>query len=326
MMNRRGLLRAAPAGLLLWSVRAPGQQPARMPVIGLLITHPPVTDPVVEAVRTGLRAYGYRDGENIRLEVRTALGQLDRVPALADELLKLKVDVIVLANEVALRAVTRLTKTIPVVMSGYTDDPAAIGWIENYRHPGGNVTGVFTVNSALTAKRLELVRETLPNAAHIAVVFDPTFGKRQLSEVQRVSPTLGVRASPIEVAGSDRLRDAFDQAKRLRVAAVLLVWSPLFYVNTDRIAALGIETRMPIFTDVNTFVEAGGLLSYGSAGLASFERVGYYVDRLLKGTKAADLPVEQMTNIKLVVNLKTARAIGVKIPESVLVRADQILQ
>jgi putative ABC transport system substrate-binding protein len=324
-MNRRRLLRAVSAGALCSSLPLAGQQRARVPMIGMLITHPPVTDPVVEAVRTGLRAYGYRDGDNIRLEVRTALGQLDRVPRLARELVELKVEVIVLANEVALRAVTALTSTIPIVMSGYTDDPAAIGWIDNYRRPGGNVTGVFTVNSALIAKRLELLREMLPAASHIAVVFDPTFGKRQLGEAQGLAPALGLRVSPIEVHSAERLPQAFDEARRAHAAAVLLLWSPLFYVNAKRVGALSVETRLPVFSDNDVLVESGALLSYGSQGLASFERLGYYIDRLLKGAKAADLPVEQMTNIKLVVSLKAAKAIGMKVPESILVRADQVL-
>lgn len=236
-MNRRELLVAG--GLLLVPAHVSAQQPGRVPVVGMLITHPPVTDPVVEALRTGLRQYGYEDGRNIKLEVRSALGQLDRVPALAEEILRLKPDVIVLANEPALRAVTRATSTIPVVMAGYTDDPAAIGWIESYRHPGGNVTGAFTVNSALVAKRLELLKETLPNVSRVAVLWDPVFGQRQLEEAQRVAPTLGMRLQPAQVRSPQGLAPAFAEAKRMNAGAVLLVWSPMFYVNLGRIAALG---------------------------------------------------------------------------------------
>ena len=160
-MKRRNAL-ATIASCLLWPAMAPAQPSKRIPVVGMLITHPPVTDPVVEAVRTGLRQHGYEDGNNIKLEVRSALGQLDRVPALAQELVQLKVDVIVVANDPALRAVLKATSTIPIVMTGYTDDPTAMGWIESYRRPGKNVTGAFTVNAALIAKRLALVKEMLP--------------------------------------------------------------------------------------------------------------------------------------------------------------------
>ncbi len=325
-MNRRELLVAMAGGLILAPPEGFAQQPGRIPVVGMLITHPPVTDPVVEAVRTGLRQYGYEDGRNIKLEVRTALGHLDRVSALAQELVRLGVDVIVVANEPALRAATQATSTIPIVMAGYTDDPAAIGWIESYRRPGGNVTGAFTVNSALISKRLELLKETLPNVSRVAILWDRTFGQRQLEEAQRVAPPLRLRLQPIEVRGLQDLAPAFEAAKRASAGALLLVWSPLFYVNAARVAALGLETNLPIFSDSNIVVEAGGLLSYGSLGTASFVRAGYYVARLLKGDKAADLPVEQMSNIKLVVNVKTAKALGVAVPESILLRADEVIR
>jgi putative ABC transport system substrate-binding protein len=206
------------------------------------------------------------------------------------------------------------------------DDPAAAGWIDGYRRPGGNVTGVFTVNSALISKHLELLKETLPNVSRVAVLWDPVFGRRQLEELQRLAPAAGVRLQPIEVRGPQELPAAFGTARQLNASAVLLVWTPVFYVHRARVAALGLETKLPIFSDMSNLTEAGGLLSYGSFGLASFVRAGYYVDRLLKGAKAADLPVEQMTNIRLLVNLKTAKALGIRIPQSVLVRADEVIQ
>jgi putative ABC transport system substrate-binding protein len=325
-VNRRELLVAIAGGLILAPAKVFAQQPGRVPIVGMLITHPPVTDPVVEALRTGLRQHGYEDGRNIRLEVRTASGQLERVPALAEELVRLKVDVIVLANEPALRAVTKATRTIPIVMAGYTDDPAAIGWIESYRRPGGNVTGVFTVNAALISKHLELLKETLPNAARIAVLWDPVFGRRQLEEVQRVAPQLGLQPRPIEVRSPRDIAPAFQAAKRMRAGAILVVWTPLLYVHRERVAALGLEMKLPIITDMSAFVEVGALLSYGSLGNASFERAGYYVDRLLKGAKASELPVEQMSNIKLLVNMKTAKALGITIPQSILLRADKVIE
>jgi len=324
-VNRRELLVAIAGGLIL-SPEGAAQQPSRVPVVGMLITHPPVTDPVVEALRTGLRQHGYEDGRNVRLEVRTASGQLERVPALAEELVRLKVDVIVLANEPALRAVTQATSTIPVVMAGYTNDPAAIGWIESYRRPGGNVTGVFTVNAALIGKHLELLKETLPNAVRVAVLWDPVFGKRQLDEVQRVAPQLGLQPQPIEVRNLRDIAPAFDTAKRMRAAAILVVWTPLLYVHRERVAALGLEMKLPIFTDMSNFTEAGALLSYGSLGYESFVRAAYYVDRLLKGAKASELPVEQMSNIKLLVNMKTAKALGIVIPQSILLRAEEVIR
>jgi putative tryptophan/tyrosine transport system substrate-binding protein len=324
-MNRREAITAI-ASCALFPAIACAQESKRVPVVGMLITHPPITDPVVEAVRTGLRQYGYEDGKNIKLEVRTALGQLDRVPALARELVQLKPDVILLVNEPALRAVLQATKTIPIVMAGYTDDPAAMGWIESYRHPGGNVTGAFTVNSALIAKRMELIKEMLPKAARIAVFWDRSFGQRQLDEAQRVGPQLGLRLHPIEIRNAADIAPAFAQAKQAKVDAVLLVWTPLFYVNRAQIATLALEAKLPLISDHNLLTEVGGLLSYGSFGLASLIRGGRYIDQILKGAKPADLPVELMENIKLMINSTTAKALGIKIPESILVRADEVVR
>ena len=177
-----GLLVAAVLTLLV--IPAWAQQSAKIPVVGMLITHAPVDDRVVESVRIGLRQYGYEDGRNIKLEVRSALGQVERVPALAEELVRLKVDVLILVNEVALRAARQVTTTTPIVMVGYTDDPVDVGWIESYRRPGGNITGIFNSNSALVAKRLEILKESLPHASRVAVLWDDPFGRRQVEELR----------------------------------------------------------------------------------------------------------------------------------------------
>ncbi|HTS53821.1 MAG TPA: ABC transporter substrate-binding protein [Burkholderiales bacterium] len=301
------------------------QQPGRVPVVGMLITHPPVDDPVVESVRIGLRQYGYEDGKNIKLEVRSALGRVDRVPALAGELVRLRVDVIVLVNEVALQAVRQATMTIPIVMVGYTDDPVAVGWIESYRHPGGNVTGIFNVNSALAGKRLEILKETLPNVSRVAVLWD-NFGQRQLEELRHAAELLHVQLEPIQIQGPKDLAAAFKSARRKKAGAVYLTWSPVFYVHRVRLATLALESGLATVTDVDVEAEAGCLLSYGSGAYDSFVRAGYFVDRLLKGAKASDLPVEQISTLKLVVNLKTADALGTTIPQSILLRADEVIR
>ena len=324
-MKRRHALTTI-ASCLLWPAIAPAQPSKRVPVVGMLITHPPVNDPVVEALRAGLRQHGYEDGKNIKLEVRTALGQLDRVPALAQELVQLKVDVIVVANDPALRAVLKATNTIPIVMAGYTDDPTAMGWIESYRRPGRNVTGAFTMNSALIAKRLELLKEMLPKASRLAIFWERTFGVGQLEEAKRVSPKLGLELQPIEVSGPADIAAAFAGAKEMEADAVLLIWTPIFYVHRARIAALALDARLPLFSDTSVTTDAGGLLSYGSFGYDSFVRAARYIDRLLKGTTPAELAVERMENIKLVVNAKTAKALRIKIPESIMTRADEVIR
>jgi putative ABC transport system substrate-binding protein len=325
-MNRRNALRILALSAAAIAARVGAQQSGRVPIVGMLITHPPVTDKVVQALRNGLRQYGYEDGKNVGLEVRTALGQLDRVAGLAQELVRLPADVIVLVNEPALLAVRQATTTIPIVMVGFTDDPVTLGWIESYRHPGGNVTGIFNVNSALTAKRLEMLKETLPKVSRVAVLWDPAFGNRFVDELQRAGDLLRVQLQLIEVRGPEGIEPAFKTARKNKAGAVMLMWSPLFYIHRARVAGLALEAALPSVTDQDLITEAGCLLSYGSNAYFAFERAAYYVDRLLKGERAADLPVEQLSKLKLVVNLKTAKALGITIPNSIMVRADEVIR
>jgi putative ABC transport system substrate-binding protein len=315
------LLAAGCAAIPSWP-----QQGGNVPIVGMLVTHPPVDAPVVQALRSGLRKFGYEDGRNVKLEVRTALGHLDRVPALARELVQQRVAVIVVVNEVALRAVQQATSTIPIVMVGFMDDPVELGWIESYRRPGSNVTGIFNVNSELVAKRLEILKETLPSLSRVAVFWDPAFGRRQLEELQRPAGQLGVQLESIEISGPQDLEPAFKTAKRRKAGAVLMLWSPVFYVNRARIGPLALDAGLPTISDYDLLVRAGCLMSYGSEVNPAFERAAYFVDRLLNGAKAEELPVEQISKLKLIVNLNTARALGVKIPDTILLRADEVIR
>jgi len=324
-MNRREALILL-ASATLWRTVASAQEPKRLPVVGMLITHPPVTDAVVGYLRTGLREYGYDDGRTVRLEVRTALGHLDRVPALAEELVRMPVDVIVLVNEIALRAAQQLTTTIPIVTVGYIDDPVSMGWIESYRRPGGNITGIYNVNSALGAKRLEMLKELLPATSRVAALFDPAFGKRSLDALHPTARALGMELNPVALRAPASFEAGFRAAKAGRAQAVLLMWSPMFYLHRARIAELALQARLPTVTDLDSLTAAGCLLSYGSDGYYPFQRAAYFVDRLLKGARASDLPVEQVSKLKLAINLKTATALGIEIPQSILLRADEIIQ
>ena len=323
-MNRRQAL-AALVVALTGSVRAAEQQSSRVPVVGLLITHPPADDTVVEIFRAGLRKYGYEDGKNVKLEVRTALGRLERVPRLAEELVRLRVDVIVVVNEVALRASRQATRTIPIVMVGFTDDPVALGWIQTYRCPGGNITGVFNVNAALGAKRLEILKETLPSLSRVAVLWD-TFGKRQLDELQGAAPSLRLRLDLIEIQDPNDLEGAFRDAKARRNGAVIMTFSPVFWINRTQVAAIALDKGLPTMSDNQILGQTGCLLAYGSDAYYNWERAAYFVDRLLKGSDAAELPVEQISKLTLVVNLKTAKTLGITIPESILLRADEVIR
>ena len=324
-MNRRMALRVLALGLVTAAFRVDAQPAGRVPVIGLLITHPTLDDVVIDFFRAGLRKYGYEDGKNCRLELRTALGQLDRVPILIEELVRVPVDVLVVVNEVALDAAMQITRSIPIVMIGFIDDPVELGVIESYSRPGGNITGVFNVHAELSGKRLEILKDTLPDLSRVAVLWD-LFGARQLSELQSAARMQEIQLDLIEITDADDLERAIKTAKSRKANAVLMNFSPVFWVNRKEIAAIAIEMRMPTISDMQVMTHAGCLLSYGSDGAYNWERGAYYVDRLLKGADPATLPVERLSELKLVLNLKTAETLGITIPKAILVRADEVIR
>lgn len=325
-MNRRMALRHLAFGLLAISTRVDAQQSARVPVIGLLITHPPVDDVVVDMLRAGLREFGYEDGRNCTLEVRSALGQLDRVPLLAQELVDRPVDVIAVVNEVAARAVMQATRTIPIVVVGYINEPVSTGWIESYRRPGDNLTGVFAVDLSLGPKRLEILKEAVPELSRVAVLWDPAFGKRELDDIKTAARSLSLELVAVEVRRADDLMTALETIQREKAGAAILTWSPVFWVQRARVGAIYREAAVPLISPMSVVSEAGGLLSYGSDNAYNWLRAAYFIDRLLKGAKAAEMPIEQAMRIRLTVNLKTANALGIRIPESILLRADQVIR
>jgi putative ABC transport system substrate-binding protein len=301
------------------------QQPAKVPVVGMLVTHATANDPIFDSVRAALREYGYEDGRNVKLDVVTAEGQLDRLPSLAQSLVGQNVDVIISPNEVSVRAAQRATTTIPIVMMGFGDDPVALGLIKSFRQPGGNITGLYSLLSESEAKRLEILKETLPRASRVAVFWD-AFGRRSLAEVKRAAQSMNIQIEPIEIRGPQDLESAFKTAVRKKAGAVMLIWSPVIYVNRERVYTLALNARLPTIYPFANAVKAGGLLCYGTDASEIYRRTAYYVDRLLKGAKAADLPVEQVSKFKLAINLKTAKALGITIPESILLRADEVIR
>jgi putative tryptophan/tyrosine transport system substrate-binding protein len=325
-------LRCASPGLLLigfafWALTfsAWAQQPAKVPVVGVLVTHAAVNDPVFDSLRAGLHEYGYENGRNIRVEIVTAEGELDRLPGLARLLVHQNVDVIVSPNEVSIRAAQEATTTIPIVMMGFGDDPVALGLIKSFRQPGDNVTGLYSLLSESEAKRLEIFKEALPRVSRVAVFWD-AFGRRSLGELQRAARSVHVQIEPIEVRGPHDLESAFKTAVRKKAGAVMLLWSPVIYVNRERVCALALDAKLPTIFPFVPAVKAGALMSYGTDADEIYRRTAYYVDRLLKGAKAAELPVEQVSKFKLVINLKTAKALGITIPDTILVRADEVIR
>lgn len=325
MMRRSGIV-VVVLGLSLAHAVAFAQEPAKLPVVAVLITHAATNDPFLDGLRAGLREHGLGDGGNFRLEPVTAAGKLDRLPAIAEELVRRKVDVIVVPNELGVRTAQKATSTIPIVMMGMVgDDPVALGLIRSFRRPGGNTTGIYNLLSESEAKRLEILKEALPKVTRVAVFWDQ-YNRKSLEEVQRAAKSLGVQVEPIQLRGPQDVDSAFQAAKRAKVGAVMPLWSPTTYTHREQIAALAIDGRLPSIWPFIPAVKAGALISYGTDVREIYRRTGYYVSRLLKGAKPGDLPVEQISKFQLGVNLKTAKALGVKLPQSILVRAEEVIQ
>ena len=323
-MSRRHLCFSVAWLLAFLITPASAQQPARVPAVGVLVTHAAVDDPVFDYLRAGLRDYGYEDGRNVKVEVLTAAGRLDRLPNLAQELVARKVDVILCPNEASTRAALMATQSIPIVMLGFAYDPVAMGLVESLNRPGRNVTGLYSSTFELEGKRLEILKEALPTISRVAVLWEDPFGRSALGDLQRAARSLSLRLDLLEVRKAQELESVFKAAKAKRVGAVLLVWSPTFYVHRAQVASLSLHMRIP--TVAAFAVEDGALISYGADNVETFKRAAYYVDRLLKGAKPGDLPVEQMSKLKLSVNLRTAKALGITIPESILQRADEVIR
>ena len=321
--TRRGLLVTA-AAVLATRGRALGQPARKTPRVDLLRTQSRDTpDPAVDGFRQGLRELGYVEGETIILEQRWADGRPERLQALAVELAALGVDVIVAGGEQAILAARRATGAIPVVM-GASNDPVGAGLVASLARPGGNVTGVTIISPELSRKRLELLKEVVPRASRIAVLLNPGFPgtAADLRELRSAARSLDLALQEIEVRSPAGLDAAFAAA---RADAVAPLADPFFTAQRARIVGLAARRRLPGVYDWKEFVEAGGLISCGPSLPDLYRRAARHVDRILKGARPGDLPVEQPTTFEVAVNLDTARALGVTVPRSVLVRADKVI-
>jgi putative ABC transport system substrate-binding protein len=307
-----------------WAGMAEAQQPAKVPRIGLLRPGSP-PDAFVEAFRQGLRDLGYVEGKNIVVEYRWAEGKNERLPGLAADLVQLGVNVIVPGGNPATRAAQKATSTIPVVMSA-TTDPVAAGFVASLARPNGNITGVATLLEGLGGKRLELLKEVLPKASRVGVLYDRAANLSDLQETQDVARTLAVQLKMLEVRDLNDFENAFEAAKTGRIGAINVLSSAFFYAHRARITNLATKSRLAAIYEHREFVEAGGLMSYGPAFRDLFRRAAAYVDKILKGANPANLPVEQPTKFEFIINLKTAKQIGLTIPPNVLVRADKVIK
>ena len=317
--------------LLALSYSASAQQAKKVLRIGYLSGGDPASESArAELFRLALRERGYIEGQNIAIEYRYSEGKRDRLLELAAELVRLKVDIIVVTGGNRIIPVAKnATKTIPIVMTGAGIDPVDAGLVESLARPGGNVTGVTNLTGELGGKRLELFKEAVPKVARVAVLHDPGTAA-SVHQVKEVLPAaaraLGLTIKPWEVQGTDGFERVFAALNKERPDGLYVSLGPLMLANGKRIAGFALKSRLPSIYVRREFVDAGGLMSYGADLADSYRRVAYYVDRILKGAKPADLPVEQPTKFELVINLKTAKQIGLTIPQSMLYRADRVIK
>jgi len=296
-----------------------------LPVVGILTLSAAPDEGIIETFRAGLRQLGYVDGHNLRIEHKNADGLPERLPRLAKELVEHRVDVVVAGGGPQAQAMVSATSTIPIVVLVHEADPTTSRLIESYRHPGTNVTGVYALEPELAGKRLELLKESVPNIAHVAVLWN-AYSRFQLTQLEDAARSLGVTLSAIELNAPYDFDAGFREAKKRQATAAMVLLAPAFYVRRERLAASALRARMPTMHEKEDMVRAGGLLSYGASFDDTWGRAAYFVDRILKGAKASELPVEQVARFKLTVNLKTAKALGLTLPESLLIRADEVVR
>jgi len=314
---------------LLFALSSPvqAQQPGRVPQIGFLIaSSPSAMAPRLDAFQQGLRELGYVEGKNIIIERRHADGKSDHLPALAAELVRLKVDIIMGQGGQSIRTAQSATKTIPIVMIAVSD-PVSLGFVASLARPGGNITGLSTQAPELGGKRLELLKEIVPKLSRVAVLGDrnsPGYGP-QKREIEVAAPALGLKLQIVEPGPKD-LESAFSTITKERAGALIVLQGPLTGSYRKQIVELAVKSRLLTTYPESEFVEIGGLMSYGTSVADLYRRAAVYVDKILKGAKPADLPVEQPMKFELVINLKAAKQIGLTIPPNVLVRADRVIK
>jgi ABC-type uncharacterized transport system substrate-binding protein len=327
-MGQKILCIALSVMLLAFSFPVQAQQPKKVARIGFLS---PVSASATalwhQAFRQGLRDLGWVEGKNLSIEYRYAEGRSDQLPDLAADLVRLKVDIIVASSGTDALAAQNATRTIPIVMAS-AGDPVAIGLVESLARPGGNITGLSQIAPELAGKRLELLKEIVPKLSRVAVFWNPQGRTSTVAwkEIQLPARELGIKLHSLEVRSSNDFDKAFDDATKAGAGALVIMPDPVFVTNLKRIADFAATSRLPSISHLTEFVDSGGLAAYGPDRSDMFRRAATYVDKILKGTKPADIPVEQPMKFELVINLKTAKQIGLTIPPNVLARADRVIK
>ena len=326
MIKLNLLIWLLPMVLLTATPPIDAQQPTKIPRIGFVTTEGNSSGSRVAAFRQGLRDLGYIEGKNILLELRYVEGKSERTPTLVAELVQLRVDLLVLETQPTIRAAKQATKTIPIVMVT-TQDPVAAGYIDSLARPSGNITGLTRLTRELSGKRLELLKEVLPGISRVGALLNVGQTENDFKPYEAPARALKIQLQLIKVTEPNPdFEAAFQAAAKGRASALITVSGSLFNRHIKRFAELAIKNRLPSMHEVDFYVEAGGLMSYSANEPESYRRAATYVDKILKGAKPADLPVEQPTDFDLVINLKTAKQIGLTIPQRVLARADKVIK
>ncbi len=327
MIPRRTFLAIVTGGLLAATLPAGAQQVGKVYRVGFLWDSPAMFPDAIAAFRQGLRDLGWVEGQNIVVEHRWSEGRFERLPDLAAELVRLKVDVIIAPSSIYTGAAKRATTTIPIVFVSHAD-PIGSGHVATLARPGGNITGLSLMMTETNAKGLELLKEAVPGLARVAVVWDPATPSHRpgLDAVEIRGRALGLRIQPVPVRSATEFDSAFSAIVRERASGVLVLSTPLFIAQARQLADLAMKHKLPTMFGPKEHAQAGGLLSYGPDRADLWRRGATFVDKILKGAKPADLPVQQPTKFELVINLKTAKALGLTIPQLVLGRADEVIQ
>jgi putative ABC transport system substrate-binding protein len=325
-MRRRDIIKGIAGSAAAWPLTARAQQGGKKHVIGRFSAGS-VTDPVNDVLTEALRESGWVEGENVVFERRYAENRLERLPELAADLVRLNVDVILAGGTLAPLAAKRATSTIPIVMVN-AGDPLGTGLVASLARPGGNVTGMSLMAPELGGKRLELLKELLPRLARVAVLWNAAnpYSALVFKQVQAAGGTLGIEVQSLELRDPDDFDGAFETVQRQHPDALITVEDPLTFNHRKRIADFAAGQQLPSLSGLSEFAAAGGLISYGANQVDLFRRVAGYVDKILKGAKPADLPVQQPSKFELVITLKTAKAVGITIPPSLLARADEVIE
>lgn len=300
-------------------------QANRVPTIGILMLSAGPDETVMTSFRAGLVRSGYVEGRNVRIEFRTAGGQTDRLPRLAEELVLAKPDVIVTSGGLQFLAAARATSTIPIVALFHEADPALSQRIDSYRRPGGNVTGVDAREIEVVGKRVDLLRELFPSVREVGVLWNE-YSRQEMVALHAAARSVGIALRPVEVSPSHDFESIFAGLKKMHLRVALIPFSPQIYVHRAQLSAAALRAKVATIHQKEDMVRAGGLISYGTSWDDTWGRAAYFVDRILKGAKPSDLPVEQVSTYRLVVNLKTADGLGMAVPQSLLLRADEVIR